>query len=254
MKSSILSAQNVGITFGGLKAVENFTMDIHNNEIVGLIGPNGAGKTTIFNLITGVYQPTEGNILINGITTNNYKPNKIVELGVARTFQNIRLFKELTVVENVAIAFNNRLRISILSSILRTKGFWEEEKKVYEKSMSILKFFDLDNDSSQIAGSLPYGKQRKLEIARAIATNPQIILLDEPAAGMNDTETEQLKNIIKKIKNDLDISIFLIEHDMNLVLGICERLIVLNYGQILAQGNPHEVIKDAEVVKAYLGE
>lgn len=254
MSNLILSAKNIGITFGGLKAVSEFNLDIYENEIVGLIGPNGAGKTTVFNLLTGVYEPTEGEIRLGGTLLNGKKPHQIVSMGIARTFQNIRLFKSLKVIENVAIAFNKDLKCSIPSSILRTRGFFKEEKKVYEKSLEILKIFNLDEYKDERAENLPYGKQRKLEIARAMATSPEILLLDEPAAGMNDTETAELMETIGILKNKFKISILLIEHDMNLVLGICEKLNVLDYGRMLASGDPQTVIKDPKVVRAYLGD
>ena len=254
MSNLILSAKNIGITFGGLKAVSEFNLDIYENEIVGLIGPNGAGKTTVFNLLTGVYEPTEGEIKLEGTLLNGKKPHQIVSMGIARTFQNIRLFKSLKVIENVAIAFNKDLKASIPSSIFRTRGFFKEEKKVYEKSLEILKIFNLDEYKDEKAENLPYGKQRKLEIARAMATSPEILLLDEPAAGMNDTETAELMETIGILKNKFKISILLIEHDMNLVLGICEKLNVLDYGRMLASGDPQTVIKDPKVVRAYLGD
>jgi len=232
MANLILSTENLGITFGGLKAVSEVNLNVYKNEIVGLIGPNGAGKTTVFNMLTGVYEPTEGKILLNGTVINGKKPHDIVSMGIARTFQNIRLFKALTVAENVAVAFNKDLKTSIVSSIFRTRRFYKEEKKV----------------------NLPYGKQRKLEIARAMATSPQLLLLDEPAAGMNDTETAELMQTIATIREKFNISILLIEHDMNLVLGICEKLNVLEYGRMLASGNPQDVIKDEKVIRAYLGD
>lgn len=254
MSNLILSAKNIGITFGGLKAVSEFNLDIYQNEIVGLIGPNGAGKTTVFNLLTGVYEPTEGEIRLGNSILNSKKPHQIVSMGIARTFQNIRLFKSLKVIENVAIAFNKDLKCSISSSIFRTRRFFKEEKKVYEKSLEILKIFNLDEYKDEKADNLPYGKQRKLEIARAMATSPELLLLDEPAAGMNDTETAELMETIGILKNKFKISILLIEHDMNLVLGICEKLNVLDYGRMLASGDPQTVIKDPRVVRAYLGD
>lgn len=254
MSNLILSARNLGIKFGGLSAVCEFNIDLYENEIAGLIGPNGAGKTTIFNLLTGQYVPTEGEILLNGISINGKNPNQIVSLGIARTFQNIRLFKNLKVIENVAIAFNKDLKVSTLSSILRTKSFFEEEAKVYKKALDILKIFSLEDYKDEVADNLPYGKQRKLEIARAMATSPQLLLLDEPAAGMNDTETAELMDTIKSLKDRFNMSILLIEHDMNLVLGICEKLSVLNFGKLIASGDPRTVIKDPTVVSAYLGD
>jgi branched-chain amino acid ABC superfamily ATP binding cassette transporter, ABC protein len=254
MANLILSTENLGITFGGLKAVSEVNLNVYKNEIVGLIGPNGAGKTTVFNMLTGVYEPTEGRILLNGTVINGKKPHDIVSMGIARTFQNIRLFKALTVAENVAVAFNKDLKSSIVSSIFRTGKFYKEEKKVYEKALNILKIFSLEEYANEKADNLPYGKQRKLEIARAMATSPQLLLLDEPAAGMNDTETAELMQTIATIREKFNISILLIEHDMNLVLGICEKLNVLEYGRMLASGNPQDVIKDEKVIRAYLGD
>ena len=254
MANLILSTENLGITFGGLKAVSEVNLNVYKNEIVGLIGPNGAGKTTVFNMLTGVYEPTEGKILLNGTVINGKKPHDIVSMGIARTFQNIRLFKALTVAENVAVAFNKELKTSIVSSIFRTRRFYKEEKKVYEKALNILKIFSLEEYANEKADNLPYGKQRKLEIARAMATSPQLLLLDEPAAGMNDTETAELMQTIATIREKFNISILLIEHDMNLVLGICEKLNVLEYGRMLASGNPQDVIKDEKVIRAYLGD
>lgn len=254
MANLILSTENLGITFGGLQAVSEVNLNVYKNEIVGLIGPNGAGKTTVFNMLTGVYEPTEGRILLNGTVINGKKPHDIVSMGIARTFQNIRLFKALTVAENVAVAFNKDLKTSIVSSIFRTRRFYKEEKKVYEKALNILKIFSLEEYANEKADNLPYGKQRKLEIARAMATSPQLLLLDEPAAGMNDTETAELMQTIATIREKFNISILLIEHDMNLVLGICEKLNVLEYGRMLASGNPQDVIKDEKVIRAYLGD
>lgn len=254
MANLIMSTENLGITFGGLKAVSEVNLNVYKNEIVGLIGPNGAGKTTVFNMLTGVYEPTEGKILLNGTVINGKKPHDIVSMGIARTFQNIRLFKALTVAENVAVAFNKDLKTSIVSSIFRTRRFYKEEKKVYEKALNILKIFSLEEYANEKADNLPYGKQRKLEIARAMATSPQLLLLDEPAAGMNDTETAELMQTIATIREKFNISILLIEHDMNLVLGICEKLNVLEYGRMLASGNPQDVIKDEKVIRAYLGD
>ena len=254
MANLILSTENLGITFGGLKAVSEVNLNVYKNEIVGLIGPNGAGKTTVFNMLTGVYEPTEGKILLNGTVINGKNPHEIVSMGIARTFQNIRLFKALTVAENVAVAFNKDLKTSIVSSIFRTRRFYKEEKKVYDKAMSILEIFSLDEYANEKADNLPYGKQRKLQIARAMATSPQLLLLDEPAAGMNDTETAELMQTIATIREKFNISILLVEHDMNLVLGICEKLNVLEYGRMLASGNPQDVIKDEKVIRAYLGD
>ncbi|RVU54742.1 ABC transporter ATP-binding protein [Anaerosphaera multitolerans] len=253
MSDTVLTCENVGIRFGGLQAVKDLNLKINKGELLGLIGPNGAGKTTVFNMITGVYAPTEGDIILNGEKINGFKPHKIVESGIARTFQNIRLFGYLSVLDNVKIAMNKDMKYSILNGMFRTKGYWKEEFEVNSKAMEILKLFDLDNYKQYSANTLPYGQQRKLEIARAMATNPSLLLLDEPAAGMNPTETEELMNTIKFIRDKFGITILLIEHDMKLVLGICERLMVLNYGQVLAEGDPIEVINDEKVINAYLG-
>lgn len=251
---TVLAAHDLGITFGGLHAVTDFQLEIGENELVGLIGPNGAGKTTVFNLLTGVYQPTEGEILIDGNKVVNKKSYQIVRMGVARTFQNIRLFKHLTVVENIIIAFNHHMEYSIPTAMFRLPKFWKEEKSIRERAMELLKVFDLDQYADTEADNLPYGKQRKLEIARALATSPKVLLLDEPAAGMNPTETQELMETISLIRKRFSISILLIEHDMGLVLGICERIIVLDYGKIIASGKPQEVVNDPKVITAYLGE
>ena len=251
---AVLYADHIGITFGGLKAVSDFNLEIGKNELVGLIGPNGAGKTTVFNLLTGVYTPTEGELVINGQRVNGRKTFQIVKLGVARTFQNIRLFKHLKVIDNVLVARNHEMKYSLLSAVFRLPGYWREEKEAREKAMELLKVFDLDQYAMIEADNLPYGKQRKLEIARAMATNPKILLLDEPAAGMNPTETQELMETISLLRKKFDVSILLIEHDMNLVLGICERIIVLDYGKIIASGDPKAVVNDPKVVTAYLGD
>lgn len=250
---SVLECKNVGIRFGGLQAVKDFNISIEKGELVGLIGPNGAGKTTVFNMITGVYAPTEGEILLNGTKISGTPLHKIVHAGIARTFQNIRLFGYLSVLDNVKIACNKDMKYSIGQGMFRTKSYWREEEEVTTKALEILKLFRLDRHLNYSANALPYGEQRKLEIARAMATNPSLLLLDEPAAGMNPTETEELMETIKLIRDTFGITILLIEHDMKLVLGICERLMVLNYGQILAQGDPREVINNEEVIRAYLG-
>lgn len=252
--SCILQATQIGIKFGGLNAVQNFNIEIKTNELVGLIGPNGAGKTTVFNLLTGNYFPTSGEIFLEKENITFLKPYKRVKLGIARTFQNIRLFKKLSVLDNVKTAFNHNLKYSMFASIFRTKSFWKEEREIDQKAFEILKVFGLDTFAEEYAENLPYGKQRKLEIARALATNPKLLLLDEPAAGMNPTETEELMETIKLVKDKFNVSILLIEHDMKLVMGICERIIVLNYGQIIASGTPNEIQKNQEVIKAYLGE
>lgn len=251
---SVLVAKGLGITFGGLKAVSDFQLEIGKNELVGLIGPNGAGKTTAFNLLTGVYTPTEGEIKVDGKVINGKQTHQIVKMGIARTFQNIRLFKRLTVLENVIIACNHEMKYSIFTAMFRLRAYWNEEKKVRQKAMDLLKVFGLDEFAHTEADSLPYGKQRKLEIARAMATSPKVLLLDEPAAGMNPTETQELMETIGLLRTKFDISILLIEHDMSLVLGICERLIVLDYGRIIASGEPKEVINNPKVIAAYIGE
>ena len=252
--TTILKAENLGITFGGLKAVSRFDLELHSGELVGLIGPNGAGKTTVFNMLTGVYAPTEGDIRLLGISTRKKRPDQLVQMGIARTFQNIRLFKQLTVLENVMTACNFQMRYSLLSSIFRLPSYWREEKAVREKAVSILQVFDLDSDLDVKADNLPYGQQRKLEIARALATDPKVLLLDEPAAGMNPTETNALMLTINLIRERFGTTILLIEHDMNLVLGICHRIIVLDYGQIIASGRPEEIVSNPRVIAAYLGD
>lgn len=249
-----LNAKNVGIKFGGLKAVDNFNLSMKQKEIIGLIGPNGAGKTTTFNILTGVYKPTVGTIHVGGEDIGSLKPNQIVERGLARTFQNIRLFGDLTVLENIKIAFNKQMKYSIIEGLLRLPRYWKEEKEIDEKGRELLKIFDMEDLAGITAKNLPYGKQRKLEIARALATDPKILMLDEPAAGMNPQETAELMETIHFIRDKFETGIMLIEHDMNLVMGICERLVVLNYGVILAEGTPNEIKNNEEVIKAYLGE
>lgn len=252
-KKVILKTDHVGIVFGGLHAVENFSIEIKENELVGLIGPNGAGKTTAFNLLTGVYKPTFGKVYLCEKDVTLIKPHIRCKLGISRTFQNIRLFKQLSVLDNIKNACNMHMDYSIIDAIFRTKRFWKVEKEVDAKVKEILEILGLSDCYEEQAKNLPYGKQRKLEIARALATDPKIILLDEPAAGMNPTETEELMEIIKLVKDKYNVSILLIEHDMKLVMGICERIIVLNYGQIIAQGTPDEIIHNQEVIEAYLG-
>ncbi len=256
MKDNImLSVKNLSITFGGLHAVENFNLDIRENELYGLIGPNGAGKTTIFNLLTGVYKPTTGSITLNGVNKIEGKNTiEINKMGIARTFQNIRLFNQLTVHDNVKIALQNKYRYSTISGILRLTRYRRYEALMDEEALALLKVFNLENEATMKSSNLPYGKQRKLEIARAIATNPKVLLLDEPAAGMNENETKELMNTIKLVKDKFNMTILLIEHDMKLVKGICEELTVLNFGKVLAQGPTDEVLKNKEVIKAYLGE
>lgn len=253
MSNPILSAKDISITFGALKAVTDFNLEIRENELVGLIGPNGAGKTTVFNILTGVYSATAGEYKFNDEVIKKTPTYKLVKKGLARTFQNIRLFKNMSVLQNVLVANNFNMKYGILSGTFRFHNYWREEKEAEKKAMELLKIFDLDQYAHTAAGNLPYGKQRKLEIARAMATNPKVLLLDEPAAGMNPTETEELMHTIKLIRDKFNIAILLIEHDMKLVLGICERLIVLDHGTIIAAGEPHKVVNDPAVVTAYLG-
>ena len=251
---SLLKTTNLGISFGGLRAVDDVNMEIKDGELIGLIGPNGAGKTTIFNLLTGVYKPTDGDISLNGISINKKNTPQIVALGVARTFQNIRLFKNLSVLDNVKMALNSSMKYNTFEAIFRLPRFWKEEKEITDKALDLLDIFDMAEMANVIAGNLSYGQQRKLEIARALATNPKLLLLDEPAAGMNPNETTELMNTISFIRNKFNIAILLIEHDMDLVMGICERLYVLNFGKVIASGLPDEIQNNKEVIAAYLGE
>ena len=251
---SLLKTTNLGISFGGLRAVDDVNIEIKEGELIGLIGPNGAGKTTIFNLLTGVYKPTDGDISINGTSTNKKTTPQIVALGVARTFQNIRLFKNLSVLDNVKLALNNSMSYSTLSAVLRLPKYWKEERIATDTALDLLDIFDMAEMANITAGNLSYGQQRKLEIARALATSPKLLLLDEPAAGMNPNETKELMNTIRFIRDKFKISILLIEHDMDLVMGICERLYVLNFGKIIASGLPEEIQNNKEVITAYLGE
>ena len=250
----LLKTENLSIDFGGLRAVNNLNITINEGELVGLIGPNGAGKTSVFNLLTGVYKPTEGSIKISGVNTFNLKTNKIVELGISRTFQNIRIYKQLSVLDNVRISLDQKVNYSTLDAIFRTKKFRDTESELTQKALEYLKMFDLESMANNRADSLSYGNQRKLEIARALACNPKLLLLDEPAAGMNPNETQELMEIIRNIRDNMGISILLIEHDMDLVMGICEKLYVLNFGEIIAKGNPLEIQNNSEVIKAYLGD
>ena len=249
----VLKAEHLGITFGGLKAVSDFNMEIHEGELMGLIGPNGAGKTTVFNLLTGVYVPTEGAFYLCGQKLNGKQTYQVVEAGIARTFQNIRLFKAMTVLDNVKIAFTKDIHYNLADSLLRTKKYWNTEQELTEKAMEYLRIVHLDDKAGQLASSLPYGQQRKLEIVRALATNPSIILLDEPAAGMNPSETAELMENIRKMRDNFNIAVMLIEHDMNLVMGICEGICVLNYGRIIAKGTAEEIQNNPVVIEAYLG-
>ena len=250
----VLEAKGLGIHFGGLQVAENVNLHLMDNEIVGLIGPNGAGKTTIFNMLTGVYQPTEGTYYLNGEKMNGKQSHQVVAAGIARTFQNIRLFKKMTVLENVKIAFNKSMKYSLASAFLRLPSYWKEENEIDRKARELLALFKLEDLADQAAENLPYGQQRKLEIARALATDMKVLLLDEPAAGMNPTETAELLESINLIRDKYHISILLIEHDMSLVMNICERIVVLNYGEILATGTPEEISRNPKVIAAYLGD
>ena len=252
-KESILSVQNLGITFGGLKAVSGFHAEIRAGELVGLIGPNGAGKTTVFNLLTGVYQPTEGAFFLCGNRMNGKPTYQIVRAGIARTFQNIRLFKQMTVLENVTAAFTKDVKYSLGQSIRRTSSFMKEEETLKTLALDLLALFGMEDKAAYTASNLPYGQQRKLEIARALATGMKLLLLDEPAAGMNPTETAELLSCINLIRERFNIAILLIEHDMSLVMNICERIIVIDYGQMIAEGSPSEIAHDERVIAAYLG-
>ena len=251
---ALLEVTNLGIAFGGLQAVEKFALSIEKGHLYGLIGPNGAGKTTVFNMLTGVYQPTEGDIVLDGKSIVGLKPAVINKAGIARTFQNIRLFKDMTVLDNVKVGLHNQVKYTTATGILRLPSYFVKERAMNEKAMELLKIFDLDGEAGQPASSLPYGKQRKLEIARALATNPKLLLLDEPAAGMNPNETQELMDTIRFVRDHFNMTILLIEHDMKLVGGICEELTVLNFGQVLCQGETAKVLKDPAVVTAYLGE
>ena len=249
---AMLDVKNLSISFGGLKAVDDFSITIEKGQLYGLIGPNGAGKTTIFNLLTGVYKPDGGRILLDGKDITGHKAIQINQAGIARTFQNIRLFKELSVLDNVKVGLHNHHKYSTLSGILRLPSYYKVEKEMDERAMELLKVFDLDKEFDYKASNLPYGKQRKLEIARALATEPKLLLLDEPAAGMNPNETAELMKTIRFVRDHFDMTVLLIEHDMKLVSGICERLTVLNFGHMLAEGPTSEVLSNPEVIKAYL--
>lgn len=251
---ALLEVKNLGISFGGLRAVDGFNIQIEKGQLYGLIGPNGAGKTTVFNLLTGVYKPNEGIITLDGKNITGKKTIEINKEGIARTFQNIRLFKDMSVLDNVKVGLHNKHRYSTIEGILRLPKYRKVEKEMDERAMELLKVLDLDGQADQLAFNLPYGKQRKLEIARALATEPKLLLLDEPAAGMNPNETQELMNTIHFVRDEFHMTILLIEHDMKLVSGICERLTVLNFGQVLAEGETSEVLNDPQVITAYLGE
>jgi len=252
-KMPVLDIRNLGIDFGGLTAVDGFSITIGPTEIAGLIGPNGAGKTTIFNLLTSVYQPTRGSILLKGIDTKGMTTAKVNRLGIARTFQNIRLFNDMSALDNVKVGMHNSIKCSFLASLLRLPQYFKAEKAANEKAMELLDFMGLADVAHVKAGSLPYGVQRRLEIARALASDPAIILLDEPAAGMNPSETTELMHQIRRIRDTFQIAIFLIEHDMNLVMNVCEGIVVVNYGKIIAKGTAEEIKNNPAVIEAYLG-
>ncbi|MDD6276666.1 MAG: ABC transporter ATP-binding protein [Clostridia bacterium] len=251
---AVLEAENLGITFGGLKAVDNFNIKIEKGELYGLIGPNGAGKTTVFNLLTGVYRPTEGKATLNGKVITGKKTIDINKAGIARTFQNIRLFSQMSVLDNVKVGLHNKYKYGMMTGIFRLPKYFKTEAAMDEEAMELLKVFELDGEADYLASNLPYGKQRKLEIARALATQPKLLLLDEPAAGMNPNETAELMETIRFVRDKFDMTILLIEHDMKLVSGICEKLTVLNFGQVLCQGKTSDVLNNPQVITAYLGE
>ena len=252
-KTPVLETRHLGIEFGGLKAVEDFNLTIGKTEIAGLIGPNGAGKTTVFNLLTKVYQPTTGTVLVNGRDTAGMNTVQANKLGIARTFQNIRLFGNMSVEDNVRIGLHNQVKYGMFTGIFRLPAYWKQERVQHEKALELLSIFDMQNMADVKAGSLPYGAQRRLEIVRALATNPSLLLLDEPAAGMNPHETEELMDNIIKIRDQFQIAVMLIEHDMNLVMGICEGICVLNYGRVIAKGTAEEIQRNPGVIEAYLG-
>lgn len=250
----LLKTEKLSMSFGGLRALNNLSLELNEGELVGLIGPNGAGKTTVFNILTGVYEPTEGAVYFSGQDTKGLKPYQVTQLGIARTFQNIRLFSELSVLDNVKIAYNYHIKYTLAETILRMGRYFPEEKLVEEQAIELLKIFNLAEKKNELAKNLPYGEQRRLEIARALATKPQLLLLDEPAAGMNPQETAELTNMIRWIRDKFSLTVLLIEHDMSLVMELCERLYVLEYGSIIAKGLPEEIRNNPRVIEAYLGE
>lgn len=252
--AELLKVDNVSMVFGGLRAVSNLSMHIDEGELIGLIGPNGAGKTTAFNMITGVYTPTEGKVYFNGRQSSGKKSYQVTQMGMARTFQNIRLFSELSVIDNVKIAYNMHVTYNLADAIVRDGKYLSEEEFITQKALDLLKIFHLEEEAHEVAKNLPYGKQRRLEIARALATEPKLLLLDEPAAGMNPQETKELMEMIRWIRKEFNLSILLIEHDMGLVMGVCERIYVLEYGMKIAEGTPDEIKQNARVIEAYLGE